>query len=91
MSLAVCVIAGVHRDAEEAAGIVETADAEVAPPLPTESHAGHAHVPTERVGLCLSHSFFHILFTLILILVFFSVYLFTFIPLFYSFFLNYIV
>lgn len=43
-----CGLSGVHRDAEEAAVIVETAGAEVAPPLPTENHDGQRRVP-ERV------------------------------------------
>lgn len=41
-------LSGVHRDAEEAADIVETAGAEVAPPLPAENHDGQRRVP-ERV------------------------------------------
>lgn len=45
---------GVHGDAEEAPGVLEAAGAEAAPPFPTESHAGHARVPTERV--CFIHS-----------------------------------
>lgn len=54
---------GVHGDAEEALGVLEAASAEAAPPLPKESHAGHARVPTERV--CLIHSLTPFLFILV--------------------------
>lgn len=45
--MSVC-LSGVHRDAEEAAVVMETAGAEAAPPLPAEDRDGQQRVP-ERV------------------------------------------
>ncbi len=45
--MSVC-LSGVHRDAEEAAVVMETAGSEVAPPLPAEACDGQRRVP-ERV------------------------------------------
>ncbi len=42
-------LSGVHRDAEEAAVVMETAGSEVAPPLPAEDRDGQRRLP-ERVS-----------------------------------------
>lgn len=43
------VLTGFHRNSQEKAGLLEAAGSQTAPPVPSESYAGHAWVPSERV------------------------------------------
>lgn len=43
------VLTGFHRNSQEKAGLLEAAGPQTAPPVPSESYAGHAWVPSERV------------------------------------------
>jgi len=48
----VLLLSGLHRNSQEKAGFLEAAGPQTAPPVSSESYAGHACVPTERVSLC---------------------------------------
>lgn len=43
------VFSGFHRNSQEKAGLLEAAGPQTAPLVPSESYAGHAWVPSERV------------------------------------------
>lgn len=42
-------MSGLLRDSQETADVMEAAGSQTAPPVPSESYAGHACVSTERV------------------------------------------
>ena len=53
-------VSGFYRNSEEEAGLLEAAGPQIAPPLPSESYAGHACVPTERVSLSSDSALFYL-------------------------------